>query len=579
MCGISGIVGNVDSGSYKIKLMIKALRHRGPDNQDYYEDKGRGVYLGHNRLSIIDLSDKASQPMFDASGDYIIVFNGEIYNHEEIRKSLQDYPFKSRSDTEVILAAYIKWGKYVLDHLVGMFSFAIWNINTKTLFCARDRFGEKPFYWVFSSKTFYFASEIKALKAAGIKLEINSETMALYLSRGLFESGENTFFTNIMSLPPGHFIIYKQGEVPKLEKYWDLENYKVSKQKDTEYYEGIIENSLTQSLKLQIHADVPVGLNLSSGLDSQVLLGLIKKHSLCETLNTFTFGFDSYKNSDASLVSQSYQEKNILKHIFLFTPNEMLDELSKIYFYQEGPIGGLSTLGYSRLHKKINEFGFKVVLEGQGADEIFAGYSYYQQPFSLNNVYQDGSPYLRSECITDDVHKIASNILSKERAGLNSLSLVDRQINDIKLNKLPRVLRMNDRLSMASGVELREPFLDHRISEKFISAPENLKIANGSGKLLLRNFSKKLKINSRNQAKLGNTTPQLLWMKTHFKDYISDLIDSNIFKTSGYFDSIAVKNIFKELTNRKNNNENTFYIWQWISYVELIKQVVDSGAD
>ena len=248
MCGISGIVGACNSATNKIKLMVKVQDHRGPDQSGFYEDSDENIFLGHNRLSIIDLSDNATQPMVDISGNYVVVFNGEIYNHLELRKELYDYPFKSRSDTEVLLAAYIKWGKSFLNHLVGMFSFAIWDKKQKILFCARDRFGEKPFYWTLESGVFYFASEIKALKAAGVNLEINPDTMSVYLSKGLFESGEKTFFTNIYALSPGHFLIYKKGKEPKLNKYWDLADYKARKEESVICYQEKLANSLKRSV-------------------------------------------------------------------------------------------------------------------------------------------------------------------------------------------------------------------------------------------------------------------------------------------------------------------------------------------
>ena len=278
MCGISGIVGACNSATNKIKLMVKVQDHRGPDQSGFYEDSDENIFLGHNRLSIIDLSDNATQPMVDISGNYVVVFNGEIYNHLELRKELYDYPFKSRSDTEVLLAAYIKWGKSFLNHLVGMFSFAIWDKKQKILFCARDRFGEKPFYWTLESGVFYFASEIKALKAAGVNLEINPDTMSVYLSKGLFESGEKTFFTNIYALSPGHFLIYKKGKEPKLNKYWDLADYKARKEESVICYQEKLANSLKRSVKIQLNADVPVVLNLSSGIDSQILLKIIQDY-------------------------------------------------------------------------------------------------------------------------------------------------------------------------------------------------------------------------------------------------------------------------------------------------------------
>jgi asparagine synthase (glutamine-hydrolysing) len=575
MCGISGIVGACNSARNKIQLMVEAQVHRGPDQSGFYEDSDENIFLGHNRLSIIDLSDNASQPMVDISGNYVVVFNGEIYNHLEVRKELYDYPFKSRSDTEVLLAAYIKWGESFLSHLVGMFAFAIWDKKHKTLFCARDRFGEKPFYWILESGVFYFASEIKALKAAGINLEINPDTMSVYLSKGLFESGEKTFFNNIYSLPPGHFLIYKKGKVPKLNKYWDLADYKVRKEESEICYQEKLGNSLKRSVKLQLNADVPVVLNLSSGIDSQILLKIIQDYSPHRTLNTFTFGFSGHKTGDASLISDSDHINNVNKYIFFLTPDEILDELSTIYFYQEGPIGGLSTLAYSRLHKKIKELGFKVAIEGQGADEIFAGYSYYQKNSTYDDVYQDGSSYLSSNCISNDAHKLATSILKAKTSHSKTLSLVEKQIIDIKCKKLPRVLRMNDRLSMASGIELREPYLDHRIAEDCISAPDYMKLADGLGKGLLRNFNKNYFEKFATQPKLAIGTPQAKWVKTHLKEYIMDSIYSNIFRESGYFNFIEAKKAFQKLINSDINTENTFFVWQWINYIELIKQVIN----
>lgn len=274
MCGIAGIIG--DYNEVQLDAMLASQHHRGPDATGKYLD-AQYAALGHNRLAIIDLSEQSNQPFVDNSGRYLIVFNGEIYNYIEIKADLQSqYDFKTASDTEVLLAAFIVYGASCLEKCNGMFAFAIWDNQEKKLFAARDRFGVKPFYYAFKNQTLYFSSEIKALHAAGIPKTPNERVWASYFAYGSYGMPDETFWSGIAQLPGGHFMEYEDKNLA-IKKWYCFEEA-VAKQPKNLTFEQAKEQYvalLKDSVNLRFRADVPVGFNVSGGLDSSVLLALV----------------------------------------------------------------------------------------------------------------------------------------------------------------------------------------------------------------------------------------------------------------------------------------------------------------
>ena len=277
MCGIAGIVGNGWTRS-QLAAMVARQRHRGPDGEGIFVDSTGVIGLGHNRLSIIDLSNAGAQPMSTPDGRLTITFNGEIYNYCELRRELYPYPFRSATDTEVILAAYDRWGDGCLDHFYGMFAFCVWDASRRRLFGARDRFGVKPLhYHADADGTLMFASEIKALQAAGAALTPNTATWATYLALGLSDYSSNTFWKGIEALPPGHALEWEAGRT-RTWSWYDLAdrlNPEWDDRSTEEVQEELLE-LLAESVRLRFRADVPVGITLSGGLDSSTLLGLVQ---------------------------------------------------------------------------------------------------------------------------------------------------------------------------------------------------------------------------------------------------------------------------------------------------------------
>ncbi len=563
MCGISGIVSTIWSPASKINKMLEIQSHRGPDAAGFFVSSDGQCALGHNRLSIIDLADHAKQPMIDASGRYHIVFNGEIYNYLELKKELSGYPFKTSSDTEVILAAWNKWGEDCVQKFIGMFAFAIWDDIEKTLTAFRDRLGIKPFHYYTDSNSFIFGSEVKAILAAGIQAEANRDVWGEYLNHGIYDHTEDSFFKNIKILPPGSMLTFQNGKT-SLKYYWKLSDY-TGRQEPISESAAIDKylETLFDAVKLRLRSDVPVGVNLSGGLDSSSLLTAVDR--LAEGgngLKSFTVSFTDTQYDEEDFASAVPTIGTWDRSYVRVGPHELWDSIDGLMYHQEAPFGGIGTLSYYKLFESIKKNPVTVVLEGQGVDECLAGYKYYQNLQNRDgNTYQDGTSFLRPECLSKSVR--AGQKQSKHEA-LSGSALNQALYEDMRYNKLPRVLRMNDRLSMAFGKELREPFLDHRLVEFCFSLPDEFKIRNGQGKYLLREAMKKyLPSSILNAHKRAVVTPQREWIKDIFRNQISDLLNSQEFSNLGLFDVKMSKAAFEEYCT--GQGDNAFFIWQWLN--------------
>lgn len=565
MCGISGIISSGHDLAPLILKMTAAQTHRGPDAQEIFLSPCKTCALGHNRLSIIDLANHANQPMADHTGRYHIVFNGEIYNYRELRALLPEYLYRTNSDTEVILAAWDKWGNECVQHFIGMFSFAIWDNVEQKLTAFRDRLGIKPFHYYFDGTKFIFASEIKSILAAGISAKANIETWAEYLNHGLYDHLPSTFFENILSLNPGHMLEIQDKQLT-ISPYWELkdhleQNFTGSFEEAQDKYLEI----LTNSIRLRLRSDVPLGLNLSGGLDSSSLLAMVDKISEDSGyLESFTVSFKDTKYDEEDFANSVPVQKKWNRTFARIDSQELWDGIDTLMFHQEAPFGGIGTLSYSALFKEIQRRNVTVVLEGQGVDECLGGYKYYQNIQNQNaGIYQDGTSFLHPECISEYIKKIEHTeiklLISSKISPLNNALY-----QDVRYNKLPRVLRMNDRLSMAYSKELREPFLDHRLVEFCFSLPDDYKIRNGQGKFLLRKAMERMLPQSiLDSQKRAVVTPQREWMCSVYKDYVLQLLNSQSFKEMGLFNVKESIQAFDDFCS--GNAENGFFIWQWIN--------------
>jgi asparagine synthase (glutamine-hydrolysing) len=564
MCGITGIIGP-KSNKETVLTMLDDQKHRGPDYMDSYVEDKR-IALGHNRLSVIDLSSNANQPFLSEDKNLVMVFNGEIYNYLEIRAELETkYTFRTHSDTEVLLNAYREWGEDCLEKCNGMFSFAIWNVKEQTFFAARDRFGVKPFYYYFNETDFYFASEIKTIWSAGIPKTPNDKVWLNYFSDGSYGMPEETFWQNIKQLPPGHFLTLKNNSLQIKKWYFFSENVAMltgHSEKDDEAY---ITYLLLEAINLRFRADVPVGFNLSGGLDSSALLALIdQQHINKSSVEAFTFITNDDRYDELTWVKLMLENRPYHLNICPLQANEVPDLSFKIAQNQSESYGGIPTIAYSKIFERAGSKGVKVLLDGQGADEAWAGYDYYTN--NSNNVIQgmSGSPFKRNVLDSEFSKNYSKTVYEKPFAE----ELLNLQYRDLFYTKIPRALRFNDRVSMLHGTELREPFLDYKLVEYVFSRPQDFKIKDGIQKWMLRKIANKyLKKDLVLAPKRPLQTPQREWLSHELKDWVTSEIE--ILKTHHWFDK---KELQSELDSFFNgNNQSSFHIWQWINAAQLLK--------
>lgn len=523
--------------------MTKAIAHRGPDGDEVWISPLSHAGIGSRRLSIIDLSTIASQPMHYMDR-YTIVHNGEIYNYIELRQSLQNkgYRFRSRSDTEVILAAYDCYKGDVPQYLDGMFAFAIWDETEQTLFAARDRFGEKPFYYWHNEKEFVFGSEMKALWAAGIPRQINNELLIHYLALGntrLASSPEKSLYNGIVDLPPASCMRFSYREQKLLiKKYWTIDR-RIKKNLNDEQVIDTFQQLFNRSVKRRLRSDVSVGTSLSGGLDSSSIVAAITQQQNGESLKTFSCIFPGFEKDESHFIKEVSEKFRTDQYYTSPTANDLIHDIEKLMFHQEELISSSSVYIQYKVFELAQEHGVKVLLDGQGADEILAGYTKYlhwylqellvTDPMNMKtafealkknelgvewgwkNYFAAWLPSItKSRLEKRDMQKIRSHpFLKKEFIGdtiYSSEKPKVSRLNDILYFNtfrfgLEELLRFADRNSMAHGREARLPFLQHELVEFMFSLPSRFKIRDGWTKWLLR------------QAMEPSLPPAIVWRK------------------------------------------------------------------
>lgn len=583
MCGINGVLvnsqENYDALYNNVQVMNKLIKHRGPDGEGIWINPHNKLALGHVRLSIIDLSHAADQPFKDIYGN-VLVFNGEIYNYIELRKQFRDsWDFKTKSDTEVILAAYHKYGEACLNHLEGMFSFALWDNKSQNLFMARDRVGIKPFYYYQDSNGFYFSSEVKALLPFIKSLNINKAAFTEYL---LFQYslGEETLFDGVKQLMPGHSMrTSTHGHKIELRKYWDVEysdkynNLAIAK----ESFSELMSDSITKHLR----SDVPIGSYLSGGVDSSLITLLAREetHNFKYSING---RFTEQGNYDESVYARSVTDSlDLSLEVLDINANDFEKNIKKISYHMDYPVAGPGVFPQYMVSKAASK-QVKVMLGGQGGDELFGGYARYLLMYfgdvinhaidgDIYNINLQPAPsnilsklsllkqykplfqqFMAHDCFASH-DKRYFNIINRSgdiddsevswqdlpvRATYEKYSQVFNSINmeqDYILNKvlhfdfkclLPALLHVEDRVSMAHGLESRVPFLDHRIVEFAANLAPSVKFGDGDMKSIIRQtYTKKIpdKILNR-EDKMGFPVPLNKWANGELKDFIYDTI-------------------------------------------------------
>lgn len=570
MCGISGILGRGWSDE-QLSAMWGSQRHRGPDAEGRYIDPERLCGLAHNRLSIIDLSPSGRQPQSSIDGNLQIILNGEIYNYLELRSELASrYRFRTSSDTEVLLAAYQEWGPAVLHRLVGMFAFIVWDERTKTGFAARDRFGVKPFYYHHAPDgTLFFASEIKAIHAAGVAREPNQKTWSSYLTFGVTDGSSETFWNDVNSLPAGHYLTWKDGSV-RIAKWYDLADAvgaELDRRPPSDVADEYLE-LMKESVRLRFRADVPVGINLSGGLDSSVLLSIVRETQYeQESVKAFTFTTGDDRYDELPWVRKMIDRTRHPLLVSELTADEVPDLAASIQVFQDEPYGGLPTLAYAKLFDTARNNGVKVLLDGNGMDEQWGGYDYYQSIDSTNGtpaplVQGTKTSAVRPECLDQGFRSLAEQPRSTEVFPDRFRNL---QYRDTVVTKIPRAMRFNDRVSMRASTELREPFLDHRLVELAIRQPQERKRVNGTGKIMLREITRRLVPAGVSEApKRPLQTPQREWLRGELREWADDCIKKGLDGMGReWFDRGSVLRSWDSFCT--TDADNSFYVWQWIT--------------
>lgn len=609
MCGFVAVYSNTGRPTDGLlKVATSLLVHRGPDDEGYYFSPWFSA--GFRRLKIIDLSDRGRQPMADESGRYRIVFNGELYNYREIREELRGlgWRFRSETDTEVLLKAFIQWGEDCLARFNGMFAFLIWDEQEHALFGARDRFGEKPLFYTRRADDIYFASEIKALfPLLGRPPSCRPRVVRQYIQNGIADCSSDTFFQGVYSVPPAHRMAVRGGVV-RIARYWQLQ--------ETDSYRGdpveAVRALLLDSIRLRTRSDVPVGTCLSGGLDSGsivcALSHLLRTTDGQITRKTFTAAYPEYDEDRYVAILNKHSGSEA--HSIRPEPAGFAD-IERLLWYHDEPFYSMSTFASYEVMRLARRNDIVVLLNGQGADEVLAGYGNYY-PFYLAQLVREGR--LRSA--------LASIKEGAQRAGRSPVAVV---LEALKLSlphnlyarasetvkrwfgrterppyywslhpdflavadqdetvrpqshmqdalkralhlstlaaNLPLYLRIEDRNSMANSIENRLPFLDHRLAELLFSLPSRWFMQQGANKYLLREAARGLlpeSVRTRKE-KFGFGVPQSKWIYDVLGDDVSELITSTDFEQSGVFDAGALASHFREDRAVRRPGSATFW--------------------
>jgi len=596
MCGIFGVLTpdprpsaaalrDVDTG-------IGWIRHRGPDGTGSWTAPSGRAALGHVRLSIIDLATGA-QPMSSDDGRFTIIYNGEIYNYLELREELGPSRFRTHSDTDVILHAYQRWGVECLNRLRGMFAIAIWDEAEQTLFLARDRFGIKPLYWTRTATGFYFASEMKALLPFMDERTVSRSALSDYFSFQ-FCLGEKTLFDGLWQLPAAHFATIRPGELPRLKQYWEVQ-YQIDFDHTERWFIERLRDLLHDSVRLHLRADVEVGAYVSGGVDSCLLAALAREARPAGPFKAFNGRFTEGLEFDESHYARRLAEqRNLQLHVTDIGEADFVDHIAKVIWHLDQPTAGPGSFPQYVVSRDVAR-QIKVVVGGQGGDEIFGGYArylvaYFEQCIkgAIEGTLKNGNYVVTYESIIPNLETLrqykpmlrefwGSGLFGErdERywrlvnransyGSLVAPGVIDHRASfeafkDIFWGKnvgkeayfdsmthfdfktlLPALLQVEDRMSMAHGVESRVPFLDHPLVEFAATIPADIKFRNGELKRLLRSaFQGSLppEITARKD-KMGFPVPLNKWLRRDgpARQFIGDLLGSSRAQTRGYLE-------------------------------------------
>lgn len=614
MCGIAGYLSAdqflESDSSETIKKMIGTLVHRGPDDEGVWIDRLHPVALGHRRLSIIDISAAGKQPMVSESGRYVLVFNGEIYNHIKLRGELPSHRWEGHSDTETLLAAIEYWGlRHALTKCVGMFALALWDSELRILSLSRDRVGEKPLYYGWQGTDFLFGSELKALRAhPSFKKEIDRDALDLYVNRG-YVPAPFSIFQGIQKLEPGSIVsVSSKNYISKdydTSYYWSLENiieniearrFTGSPLQAVSELEELLKNSIAQ----QCQSDVPLGAFLSGGVDSSTVVAIMQSLEK-NPVHTFSIGFNEI-NYDESRYAKLVSNHLKTKHTeFIVTPKDALSVIPALPWIYDEPFADPSQIPTILLSRLASQF-VKVSLSGDGGDELFGGYSRYDDITRLLSRLERVPKFIRSvggslflsgsyrQALSEldiDSFYAFSNKQWKNHSNLviKDSSLKKTQTKISKLIRCPQekmmyadslgylpndILVKVDRASMSCGLETRAPLLDHRVIEYAWSLPYSIKAYSGTPKWPLKQVLYKYVPNNLiDRPKMGFGIPLGDWLRGPLRKWAEDLLDESKIKQQGFFEAAPILKEWElHISGKKDRHYGLWTILMFQAWLE-----------
>ena len=633
MCGINGIAFSSRShrviDAHVLERMRDIITHRGPDEQGLFIDSNVG--LGHRRLSIVDISG-GHQPMTVENGRLFITYNGEIYNHADFRAELEakGHLYNTHCDTEAILHLYEEYGRHVVDYLRGMFAFAIWDKEKRELFIARDRLGVKPLYYVHDGDgSLYFASEIKALlEARAVKPEINFRALPDYLANHA-TSGEETLFCGVRRLLPGHTLLWRDGEI-QIEKYWDVSfasDGTEERRSDKDYVEEWRE-LFRESVRLRLMADVPLGMFLSGGIDSSAIAAMMSG-MVSEPIKTFSVAFAEREANEleyARLVAQKFHTDH---HEIIVSPQQFFAALPGLVWHEDEPLAHVASVPLNFVSRLAQEH-VKVVLTGEGSDEMLGGYERYRKtiynlslgaryqglttdamrqairhrieafpeasrmrrkltrtflclPSDIESIYFDNFAVfprmMQDKLLTSDTKARAGAVdpyqdMRRYLAETNASNVLDQLLYVDTKTYLHELLMKQDQMSMAASIESRVPFLDHKLVEFTARLPERMKLRGWTTKYVLRESMKGLLPDAiLKRPKMGFPVPVGSWFRGEFKYVIEDYVLSERTMERGLFEKTFVEQIVSE--HQSGTQDHAQRLWSLVNFEIWLRRFID----
>ena len=563
MCGIVGeYFFNNKCGDHNIELMLNKIKSRGPDYSGFkIKDH---ICLGHSRLSIIDLSSASNQPFEDKEADLSMVYNGCIYNYIDLRNKLikKNHSFKTSGDTEVVLKSYIEWGKECLNMFEGDFSLAIWDIKKRSLFLASDRFGVKPLYFSYSKKFFRFGSTLQSLIVnKDIDMKLDPKSLHMHFSLHAVVPAPNTIFENIKKVPPGHYLIINEEKKVILEKYWELDSKDNNLIEDENEAISLIRDLLSKSVEKRLSAsDIDVGVLLSGGLDSSLIVALAKDKF--PKLKTFSIGFEDDKEEKGSEFFYSDQvakKFNTNHQKYIIDNTVVLSKLPDAFKSMSEPMVAQDAVAFYMLSELVSK-DVKVILSGQGADEGFAGYFWYKkialEENNYNNFlkhYVDRSDAELKEFLNIKFKNDYTSKLVQDKLNLiNSKTLIGNVLNlDITTLVVDDPVKRVDNMTMAWGLEARVPFLDHHLIEASAKIDPRLHLKR-NGKNILKAISDNLLPRDIISRKKGYfPMPALKYIRGEYYDFVCDILNSRKCNNRNLYNRKYIEKLLKMPNNYK----------------------------